>query len=247
MAVLVNVIIASLIVSLASFLGAVVLFSKRLNEVRIGRYFVGFAAGSMLTVAFLDLLPEAVLGAGETVIFPYVFLGIVSFFFLERFIIWFHHHDSSHGVQPRAVLILVGDGIHNFIDGVAMAAAFLTSPVLGVFTTMAIALHEIPQEIADLSVLVTSGLGRLRALVFNFFSGLAAVLGALLSFYFLAGIEELVPVLLAFTAGMFIYISCSDLVPEMHHEFARERKWSQSVPFILGVVTLVLLGRVLSV
>lgn len=242
---LLSTIIASLVISLISLIGGMMLFWKRLWTKRAGTYLVSFAAGVMLTASFVDLLPEALEAAGETNIFEPAFLGVVVFFFLERSVLWFHHHDSLHGTKPAPILILLGDGIHNFIDGVAIAATFLTNPGLGVVTTLAIAAHEIPQEIADFSVLVHGGLSKTKALVFNFFSGITALAGAVGGYYFLENLEGLLPVLLAFTAGMFIYIACSDLIPELHKDFQKQKNWVQSVPFIAGVLLLWFLVRVL--
>lgn len=233
-----STIVASLTISLISFVGGILLFWKRLWSEGASAYLVSFAAGVMLAASFGDLLPEALEEAGETNIFLPVFLGIVMFFFLERFVLWFHHHDSLHGTKPTPVLILLGDSVHNFIDGVAIAATFLTNPGLGVVTTLAIAAHEIPQEIADFGVLIHSGLSKTKAIIFNLLSALTAIIGAIGGYFFLEKMEGLLPVLLAFTAGMFIYIACSDLIPELHKDFQRQKSWAQSIPFVVGAVML---------
>lgn len=236
------IIFASIFVSLISFAGGLFFFVKNKFIEKMTTHLVSFAAGSMLAVSFLDILPEALEEGGEGFnIFLPIFLGIVGFFFLERFVVWFHHHDSTHDTNPVAFLVLLGDGIHNFIDGVAIAATFLTSPGLGAATTMAMIAHEIPQEIADFSVLIHGGMSRRKALFYNFLSALAALLGAVGGFYLLEGLNDFLPVLLAFTGGMFIYIACADLIPEMHKDFARQKSWVQSLPFILGLVVLWLL------
>lgn len=240
-----SIIIASLIISLISLLGGIILFWKRLWTKNAGTHLVSFAAGVMLTASFVDLLPEALEEAGDNNIFMPVFFGIVVFFFLERFVLWFHHHDSHHGTKPAPILILLGDGVHNFIDGVAIAAAFLTNPSLGVVTTLAIAAHEIPQEIADFSVLVHGGLSKTKALLFNLVSALTALIGAIGGYYFLENLKGMVPLLLAFTAGMFIYIACSDLIPELHKDFQKQKSWVQSIPFIAGAFLLWLLVKLL--
>lgn len=241
---LVLIIGASVITSLISLAGGVFLFWKRLWTEDASTHLVSFAAGVMLAAAFFDLLPEAQ-EAGETDIFLPVFLGIVIFFFLERFVLWFHHHDSTHGSKPAPILILLGDAVHNFIDGVGIAAAFLVSPSLGVITTLAIAAHEVPQEIADFSVLVHGGFSRAKALLFNLISGVTALIGAVTGYYFLANLEGWLPALLAFTAGMFIYIACSDLIPELHKDFQKQKSWIQSIPFIVGIVILWSLVKIL--
>lgn len=245
MNVLTSIIIATLVVSFISLVGGIILFWKRLWTKNAGTHLVSFAAGVMLTASFVDLLPEAAEKAGKADIFIPVFFGIVLFFFLERFVLWFHHHDSSHGNKPAPILILIGDGVHNFIDGIAIAAAFLTSPSLGVVTTLAIAAHEIPQEIADFSVLVHGGLSKTKALLFNLVSALTALIGAIGGYYFLGNLEGVLPMLLAFTAGMFIYIACSDLIPELHKDFQKQKSWAQSIPFIAGALLLWLMVKLL--
>lgn len=245
MDILFTIIIASIVISFVSLIGGVLLFWKGLQTENAGTYLVSFAAGVMLTASFIDLLPEALEKAGETNIFIPAFLGILVFFFLERFVLWFHHHDSAHGTKPAPILILLGDGVHNFIDGVAIAATFLTNPSLGVVTTLAIAAHEIPQEIADFSVLIHGGLSKSKALLFNLISAITALAGAVGGYFFLEKLEGFLPILLAFTAGMFIYIACSDLIPELHRDFQRQKSWIQSIPFIAGVAVLWFLIKLL--
>jgi zinc and cadmium transporter len=234
------IITASFIVSLISFVGVIILFWKKLSTENALAYFVSFAAGIMLSAAFLDLLPEALSGdANISKMLSIVLLGVVLFFFLERFVLWFHHHhDVPESLKPSTVLITVGDGVHNFIDGVTIAAAFLASPVLGIVATLAIVAHEIPQEIADFVVLLHGGLSVTKALILNFLSGITAILGSILGYFFLEKIQGALPYFLAFSAGMFIYIACSDLIPDLHREFAKEKRWRHSIPFILGIVLL---------
>lgn len=240
------VILASLFVSLIALSGALLLFSKKLLNEKAITYLVSFAAGILLSAAFMDLLPEAVeTGAETSNIFLAVFFGIVIFFFLERFVLWFHHHDDLHSAKPSSVLILLGDALHNFIDGVAIAAAYLTNPALGFTTTLAIAAHEAPHELADFSILIAGGMKKGKALFYNFLSGLTALLGAVLGFYFLEKLQGILPLALAFTAGMFIYIACADLIPDLHKDFKERKSWIQSVPFIIGIASAFLLVRLL--
>lgn len=238
------IIIAALLVSLISFVGALGLIRTKSASARHGATLVGFAAGVMLSSAVLALLPEALEEAGSSIAFP-LFWGIVLFFFLERFLLWVHHHHEPHGVKPTAPLILVGDGMHNFIDGVAIAAAFLTSPVLGVTTTIAIAAHEIPQELADLSLLIYSGMKKNVALALNFASGLTAIVGAVIGYFYLEHLRENLPLILAFTVGMFLYIACSDLIPDLHKDFAKQKRWQQTIPFVVGISIMWILTLIL--
>lgn len=235
MPILFQILLATGITSCISLIGGLFILWKKITNEQISTHFVSFAAGMMLTTAFLDLLPEAAEHGGQSPVFTYVLLGVVTFFFMERYVLWFHHHDELHGSKPSSLLILLGDAFHNMFDGVAIAAAFMTNPTIGVLTTLAIAAHEIPQEIADFTVLIHGGLNKTKALYFNFLSALTAFAGAFAGYYFLNKIESLLPTLLAFSAGMFIYISCSDLIPDMHTEFKKQRRWKQSLPFILGL------------
>lgn len=248
MQILLFIAIATIITNLISLVGAGILFWKKdknnqktQNHHNLG--LVSFAAGIMLAAAFFDLLPEAqenIQNLGiDLNIFVATFAGILTFFFLERFVIWFHHHDSLHNENPLPILILVGDGIHNFIDGIGIAAGFLISPLAGIVTTVAISAHEIPQEIADLSVLMHGGYSKLKATLVNLLSGLTALLGGLLGYFFLEKITLATPLLLAFTAGMFIYIACSDLIPELHKDFHKQKNWKQSLPFLAGIGSLI--------
>ncbi len=233
-----SVVTASFLVSLISLVGGVLLVWRGSQTDRFLTLLVSFAAGVMLAAAFLDLLPEALEAGEATNVFLPALVGIVSFFFLERFVLWFHHHDELHGTRPTVLLILFGDSLHNFIDGVAIAAAFLTNPSLGIATTFAIAAHEVPQEIADLSVLIYGGMRRGQALLYNFLSALTALIGAIGGFLLLETFQATLPILLAFTGGMFIYIACSDLIPELHKDFERQKSWLHSIPFIIGILVL---------
>lgn len=228
-------IIASIGVSLISLIGAGLLIWKKLFTEKFTLYSVAFAAGVMLTTAFIDLLPEALENNKSGNIFVYGLLGIVIFFLMERFVLWFHHHDEIH-TKPSAYLLLLGDSIHNFFDGLAIAAAFLSNPGLGLVTTLAIAAHEIPQEIADFSILIHSGIKKTKALFYNFLSAITALIGAVLGFYYLNRFENAIPLFLMFLSGVFVYIACSDLIPDLHQDFKKQKRWSTTIPFILGVM-----------
>lgn len=232
------IVLASFFVSAISFVGVLAIFTKKFIQSDYASSFVSFAAGIMLAAAFFDILPEAFELHPDPAIFTAMFAGIIVFFFLERFVLWFHHHDEGHGAQPTAVLILVGDGVHNVIDGVAIAAAFLASPAIGLATTLAIAAHEIPQEIADFSVLTHGGMSRRKALIWNFLSALTAMVGAIGGYFFLSALENYIWWFLAFAGGMFLYVASSDLIPELHRDFKRDRRWQQTLPFVAGIVLL---------
>ena len=233
---LISIVIASLFVSFISVVAGLLLIWRKLLTEKYISYLVSFAAGVMLATAFLDLLPEAVEGFDGDNIFIFTLLGIIVFFFLERFLLWFHHHEDTHEMKPTTGLILLGDGLHNFFDGVAIASVFLASPAAGIAATLAIAAHEIPQEMSDFTILVHGGMDHKKALIYNFVSAVTALIGAIGGYYFLNYLENLLPSFIAFSAGMFIYIACSDLIPDMHKTFRKQKGWIQSIPFIVGII-----------
>lgn len=240
--VIVNILLATVFISLLSLSGAVLLFGHRHGIEFANKYIVSFAAGVMLSAAFLDLMPEAMSVQEPQNVLAFVLAGIVSFFFMERFLLWHHHHDECHHSKPASFLVLFGDAIHNFVDGVAIASAFIADFSLGVSTTIAIAFHEIPQEVADFGVLVESGMKKSKALLYNFYSALTSVLGGIVGYYFLSSFKNYEYIFLGFGAGMFIYIACSDLIPEMHKDSHKFDGWLQSIPFVLGLLLIVILG-----
>ena len=237
------IIIFTFIGSILSLVGSFFLLIKHDITELFSNQLVNFAAGVLIAVAFLDLLPEASELVGGSNIFLPVLLGFISFFFAERFIQWFHYHHG-HGQKSNILLILVGDGVHNFIDGVAIAASFLTSIPLGITTSLAVAAHEIPQEIADMGVLLTGGLSKSKALLYNSISALTALAGAVLAFFFASLIEPYLYVFLALTAGFFIYIAAADLIPQLHEEFAKNRKFSPVLMFVLGIFLVFAFGKI---
>ncbi len=231
--------LATFAVSLVSFVGILFAFSKRWTE-RSEMLLLSFAAGVLLSTVFLDLLPEAVArGHGAGNVFSAALAAMIGFFFLERFLHGFHVHEEGRAVASRT-MILIGDATHNFVDGVVIAASFLASPALGLTTTLAVIAHEIPQEIADYGILVRGRLSPQRALWMNFLSGLTALLGALLCFGFQQTVEAHLAWFLTATAGMFIYIAASDLIPELH-EPKHRGQWIYTAPFMLGVALMAVL------
>ena len=206
-------------VSLVSLIGVFTLSLKREFLQRITLILVSFAVGGLFGDAFIHLLPESFEKLGTNLSTSlYIILGILIFFVLEKFIRWRHCHavTSETHLHPVVTLNLIGDAAHNFIDGMFIGASFLAGVPLGVATTLAVILHEIPQEIGDFGVLIHGGLSVKRALIFNFFSALTAVLGALVSLILGRYISGYPVVLLPITAGGFLYIAGSDLIPELH-------------------------------
>ena len=208
------------IVSLLSLVGAVTLVLRPGTLARGLRLLIAFAAGALLGDAFLHLLPE--IAESEGGLSPQasftVLAGVVGFFVLEKVLHWHHAHVPPEEVlHPVAITNLVGDALHNFIDGAIVAGSFVVSLELGLATTIAVALHEIPQELGDFGILVHAGLGARRALLLNLLSALTSVVGAAATLLLssTSGIEQF---LLPITAGGFVYIASTDLLPELHKE-----------------------------
>jgi len=245
---LIHAIIATVLVSAISLIG-ILIFSKNLKKSPWVKRLIGLAVGTLLGVVFLDLLPEAVESFNEPHTASIVILiSIVAFFIIEK-TIHYHHcscENEEHGHKKNHLIVnnLIGDGLHNFIDGTIIAGAFLVDPRLGIGTTIAVALHEIPQEVSDFSILVYAGLSRLRAVLYNALFGLTSVVGAILIFTIASTAERIVPFLLAIAAGNFIYLAMADLIPELHHEENPRRIWLQllwvaiGIAIIYGVTTL---------
>ncbi len=225
--------------SLLSLIGGIYLLYGKAGARKLQRIAVPFAAGALLAAAFLDLLPEAVeLGEARQVLMI-ALIGLILFFILERSLSWFHHHhdDETHGSKRQNVsLIVIGDTLHNFIDGLAIGAAFLVDPAVGLVTTAAIAAHEIPQEIGDFGLLLAKGMNRRSVLLVNLVSALATLVGAVLIYGFGGQIGISESFLLALTAGFFIYIAASDIIPTIHAEPMRRWANIQTAVLIIGII-----------
>jgi len=213
-----NVIFFSLIGGLVSLLGALVLFRDSKEANRIAKYATPFAAGVMLGAAFGDLLPEAIATNGnESSILLYALLGFLSFFLLERFLQFFHHHHEHEGKSTtNSLMVIIGDTIHNGIDGVAIGAAFIISVPTGIITAIAVALHEIPQEIGDFGLLIRNGMKKKNVIIVNILSALVTTVTAVITFKIGGEDSSIIPYILSITAGFFIYIAASDIIPEIH-------------------------------
>ena len=227
------IIASSFLISLIAFVGVVSLAIKDEVLDRILLYLVGFAAGALIGGAFLHLLPETVERSTSMNVFLALSFGFFLFFLLEK-LVWRHCHKGKCEVHPFAYVNLIGDGVHNFIDGLVMAASFLSNIQLGIVTSFAVAFHEIPQEIGDFGVLVYGGLGKSKALILNFFAGLMVIVGGLVGYFLQSYIGESMIFILPFAAGGFIYIAASDLIPELHKEVNPRRSLVSSAVFLLG-------------
>ena len=233
---LVYILSATIVVSLISLAGVFTLSMKKHLFDRVLILVVAFAAGGLIGSAFLHLLPEAIkeFGTGRT--FPSALIGFCAFFLLERYFHWRHCHSENCDIHAFTYLNLIGDGLHNFVDGMIIAASFVTDFNLGVVTTLAVIFHEIPQEIGDFGVLIYGGFTKAKALLFNFFSALAAVLGAVIGYLLSTLTKDITFFLISFTAGGFIYIAASDLIPELHKQKDIKRANAAFVSFILGLL-----------
>jgi zinc and cadmium transporter len=230
--------ISVIIVSLISLVGVFTLAVKpeKLNRLLI--YLVSFAAGTLLGDAFIHLIPEAYESFGKTSTIPiYILSGILTFFVLEKFVHWRHCHKVACDDHPHPITytILAGDTIHNFIDGLIIAASYLVSIPVGIATTAAVVFHEIPQEIGDFGSLIYGGYTRARALLFNFLTAISAVLGAVIVLTLNINDGALIEFLVPFAAGGFIYIASSDLIPELHKNTEPKKSFWQLVTFVLGI------------
>jgi len=202
---------------------------------------LGYATGTLLGAAFLGMIPKALDGQTPIAISSTVLVGIVAFFVLEKLVIWRHAHEQNGETAIAAgPLILVGDAFHNFVDGVVIAGAFLTSVPLGISVSLAVVAHEIPQEVGDFAILLDSGYSKSRALFLNLLSALATLPGALIGFFFLAEATALVPFILALSAASFIYIAIADLVPGLTRQRGFRVSVIQLLLLLSGIATIAL-------
>lgn len=214
---LIWIIIVTLINGLLAFAGALVyfIFKKNINKILI--VLVSFTTGALLGGAFFHFLPEAIKGLSIIQTTSITVAGFVTFLLIERLLHWHHCHKGNCEEHKFTYLLLYGDGLHNFIDGLIIAGSFLISIPFGIVTSILILAHELPQEIGNFGVLLYGGLPFQRALLFNFLSQLTAVIGGLIGYFFL-GAQNYTIYLLPFAAGSFIYIALADLVPEIFRE-----------------------------
>lgn len=241
-----EVLFYSLVGGVVSLIGGMLLLrSKKTAEV-LAKYATPFAAGVLLAAAFGDLLPEALeQSADNRGVLLAALYGILGFFILERFLRWFHHHHE-HEVKDKASssLIIIGDTLHNALDGIAIGAAFLIDTPTGIITTTAVAAHEIPQEIGDFGLLLKNGMKRSRVLLVNVLSALATTATALITFGIGDSADFPLPVLLSITAGFFIYIASSDIIPEIHEKLTGDETDYRPFLLLFGAVLILIISPI---
>ena len=230
------ILLATFIVSLISFVGVVslALKDKILNKILL--ILIGLSAGALMGGAFLHLLPEAVEKSSGLDVYLIVLVGFILFFLIEKVLHWRHCHKEHCDVHTFHYMNLVGDSIHNFIDGLIMAASYIVSLPLGITTTIAIATHEIPQEIGDFGVLIYGGFSKKKAILLNFVVSLTAVVGGIVGFFVSSHVEDIALFILPFAAGGFIYIAATDLVPEIRKELDMKKYMMTLLVFICGIL-----------
>ncbi len=229
-----------------ALVGAAILLWKENWMRRNSLFFISFAAGGLLAAAFLDLIPESFEKTEPENTILWVLFGFLVFFLIERVIVWYHCHDEHCDIHASKQLIIFGDSMHNFLDGVAIAAGFLVSIPLGITIALAVMFHELPQEFGDIGILIHGGWSRRKAILYNSLSALTSLAGALLVYFFSNFFTQGVMArLIGLVAGGFIYIASSDLIPEIHKEYNRKRSAAQLALFIVGLVAIAIIARLL--
>lgn len=212
---------------------------------KLVNYLISYATGTLLAAASLGMIPTAIQSSGNDIqlVMSFFLASILFFFILEKLVVWRHCHDKDCVVTESATapVILIGDAFHNFVDGIVIAAAFLTDFYLGIIVSISVIAHEIPQEIGDLAILIDKNYSRKKAFIYNTLSGLTTVPAAILSFYILDIISLAIPFVLAISAASFIYIALSDLTPQLHQKIGFKYTILQVFLIIFGILTMVLI------
>ena len=234
------IIIFSLLGSIAAVAGAslLLIFPDKVRKTLVP-CLISYATGTLLGAAFLGMIPHALEHAQAPPILATVLAGIILFFMLEKLILWRHCHNTECDMHGTAgPLILFGDAFHNFVDGVVIAAAFLTSIPLGVATALAVIAHEVPQEIGDFGILLDSGYSKQKALLYNTLSSITTLPGAVIAYFYLENTRGYVPYILALSAASFIYIATADLIPTLHRKSGLMVSIRQLVLLLAGIGTI---------
>lgn len=229
------IVLSTILISILSLSSVFLLFFKEHILKQISIFLVAFAAGALMGAAFLHLLPEAIKSSSFENPFIYILFGFLVFFSIEKILHWHHTHRETKEPAPLGILSLWGDMFHNFIDGFIIAGTFFADPELGFIATLAVALHEIPQEISEFGVLLYAGFSKLRAFFLNFLSATSVVIGGVVGYFLGDVLRPLIPLLLFFAVGTFLYLGASDFVPEIRKEEGGKRSVQLFLVFLGGV------------
>ena len=236
MQILIWIIMETILDSLTALVGIFTLWMKPKLFKKILITLVAFSTGALLSGAFFHLIPEALDVLTPIAAFTFVIIGFAIFFLIERFLHWHHCHDGKCDVHPVSYLILVGDGIHNLIDGIIIGISFFVSIPFGIITTFLVIGHEVPQELGNFGILIYSGWSKTKSLIYNLLAQLTCVIGGILSYFLSSSVEGIVSFILPFAAGGFIYIAASDLVPELHKEPELKKSLVSFGFFLIGII-----------
>jgi zinc and cadmium transporter len=213
-------------------------------RVRLVPWLISYAVGTLLGVALLALLPEALGHIPPAAALGTLLVGVLAFFLLEKLVLWRHCHDTDEcavHTSRTASLVIIGDAFHTFVDGAVIAAAVLTSVPLGITTALAVAAHEIPQEVGDVAILLRAGFSRMRAFMLNLASSIGGILGAAAMLLASESVPNVLPYVLSFAAGTFLYVAMSDLIPDLHRGGVEGGPFRQLMLILAGVATITLL------
>lgn len=228
-----------------SIISLIVIFAFLIKDKVLNKildYFVALSIGALIGAAFLDLIPEALDRANYTLVFFYVIAGFIIFYIIEKVLHWRHCHEPKcERHSTFAYINLVGESVHNFIDGLIIAASFIINPAIGISSVLAIGLHEIPHEIGNFSVLLYAGFTKKKALFFNFITAATAVIGGFVGYFLFSTINNALVFLVPFAAGGFIYISASDLIPEIRKEENFFKSFLHLIVMLIGILMIYLL------
>ncbi len=249
---LTNIIIATFTISILSFLGLTIFFNKKHAD-SIMEATISLAAAVLLGNVFFDLLPEIVKATNQAgapdfqTISLWILGSIIFFFFTEKYINWHNcHHHQDHGqedcIHPMGYSVLIGDALHNLVDGIAIAASFMLGQKIGIISTLAIALHEIPKEIGDFSLLIHAGFSKIKALFWNFISAIFAIVGGIATYFYSQASQHEI-FISALATGSFLYIALSDIIPHLHQQDRQKKHLPQLAWFIVGIIIIFLANK----
>ena len=235
-----SILLATFFITLCVWVGVLFIFLKKESLSKIIVFLVALSAGALMGGAFIHLMPEASEKLSADSLFSTFLASFAIFFLIEKILHWRHCHKGECAVHTFGHMNLIGDSIHNFIDGLVIASTFMLNPGVGIATTLAVAIHEIPQEIGDYGVLIHAGFHKKKALALNYLVALTVVLGGIVGYFSLSHIESILPYLLPFAAGGFVYIAASDLMPEIRKEKDLTKSMGVFLVFMVGILLMYL-------